>query len=57
MEAEKLGRILVTVTRVKLKKRPGHMPNGTPIATTKEIPEEDLKGRPIETIVGQVGRN
>lgn len=51
-EAQKLGRILVTVKRVKLEKGPAWGQNKTPIATINEMPEKALKGRPIETIIG-----
>ncbi|KAM0803445.1 hypothetical protein BDR22DRAFT_886811 [Usnea florida] len=53
-EAQNLGRVRVTVTRVTVKRVPAYARKKTPIATVNEIPEKALKGRPIETIIRQV---
>ncbi|KAL9075342.1 MAG: hypothetical protein Q9161_001719 [Pseudevernia consocians] len=51
-EAHELGKIQVTVRRVKKeKRRVAKVRNMKPISTINEIPEKALKGRPIETTV------
>ena len=52
-KAQELGKIQVTIKRVRMVKRQiPFVPSTAPIATINEIPEKALKGRPIEATVG-----
>ena len=50
-QAQTLGRIQVTVERVKLKETFTTTLDTKPITTVNEAPEKALKGRPIDTTV------
>ena len=51
-QAQDLGKIQITIQRVKLaKKRASDLPDTRPIATIKGVPEKALKGRSIENTV------
>ena len=51
-KAQELGKIQITIQRVKMvKRRVPFSQSTTPLETMNEIPEKALKGRPIETSV------
>lgn len=50
-QAQDLGKIEVTITRIKMQQRRAYVPSKKCIATINEVPEKALKGRPIETTV------
>lgn len=51
-QAEDLGKIQITIQRVKMEKRQvAYVPSTIPIETINEVPEKALKGRSIETTV------
>ncbi|KAF6237271.1 hypothetical protein HO173_004740 [Letharia columbiana] len=51
-QAEDLGKIQITVERIKVEERQvAYVPSTIPIETINEVPEKALKGRSIETTV------
>ena len=50
-QARTLGRIQVTIKRVKLGKVFKTILDTNPVSTVNEVPEKALKGRPIDTTV------